>query len=145
MALLPDGINIGADTEVIYEDYPTYTFYVDPLTKQIRGMTDGLQAMVQAVEIILSIERFVYQIYTPNSGVEFEGLIGEPYGFVISELRRRIEDSFVPDTRIIEATDFRFEAHPLEGVLVVNFTVITVFGNFPYELDVPLEEADANG
>lgn len=133
MALLPEGINIGADTEVVFEDYPTYTYYVDPLTKQINGMTDGLQAMVQAVEIIMSVERYMFQIYTKNFGIEFEGLIGERFGFVISELKRRIKDAFTPDTRIEEARDFKFEARPEEGVLVVSFNVITVFGDFQYE------------
>lgn len=141
MATLPEGVNIGADTTVVYEDYPTNTYYVNPMTKQIQGMTDGLAAMVQAVEIILSVERFMFQIYTPNFGVEFEGLIGEPFGFVISELKRRIAEAFVPDNRIIEARDFRFEPQPLEGILTVYFNVYTVFGDFPYELDVSVEDA----
>lgn len=143
MALLPEGINIGADTEVTFEDYPTNTYYVNPRTKQIQGMTDGLQAMVQAVEIILSVERFKYQIYSPNFGVEFEGLIGEPFGFVISELKRRIRDAFVPDNRIVEARDFKFTAEPLEGILTMEFVVITVFGNFPYEVDVEIDQLAA--
>lgn len=133
MALLPEGINIGADTEVVFEDYPTYTYYVDPLTKQINGMVDGLSAMVQAVEIIMSVERYMFQIYTKNFGIEFEGLIGESYGFVMSELKRRIRDAFVPDNRIVEARDFKFEAEPVQGILTLSFTVITVFGDFLYE------------
>lgn len=136
MALLPDGVTIGADTEVVFEDYPTNTFYVDPLTKQINGMTDGLEAMVQAVEIIMSVERYKFQIYSKNFGIEFEGLIGESFGFVISELKRRVQDAFVPDNRIEEARDFRFEAHPEDGVLIMSFSVITVFGNFQYETTI---------
>lgn len=136
MALLPEGVTIGADTEVVFEDYPTNTFYVDPLTKQINGMTDGLEAMVQAVEIIMSVERYKFQIYSKNFGIEFEGLIGESFGFVISELKRRVQDAFVPDNRIEEARDFRFEAHPEDGVLIMSFSVITVFGNFQYETTI---------
>lgn len=132
MATLPEGVTIGADTDVTFEDYPTYTYYVDPLTRQISRMTDGLEAMVQAVEIIMSVERYKFQIYTPNFGIEFEGLIGEPFGFVISELKRRINDALSVDNRITETKDFVFDAEPLEGELTLSFTVVTVFGDFEF-------------
>lgn len=138
MALLPEDINIGAEVDVIFEDYPTNTYYVDPLTHQIQRFTDGLEAMTQAVEIILYVERYKFQIYTPNFGVEFEGLIGEPYGFVMSEIKRRIQDAFFPDTRIIEARDFVFNPQPENGDLIVEFVVVTVFGNFPYQTSISM-------
>ena len=40
----------------------------------------GLAAVRQAVEIILSVERFRWQVYRPYSGMQWEGLIGQDPG-----------------------------------------------------------------
>jgi hypothetical protein len=93
-------------------------------------MTDGLTAMRQAVAIILGVERYRHEIYTPNAGVElFDGLIGAEYGFVVSELRRRIDDAFVPDVRILGTSDWVFEQSDKNSI-TASFTVNTVFGGF---------------
>lgn len=134
---LPEGSTIGPDIEFI--EYPTVTYYKDPITKQLRGTVDGLEAMTQAVEIILSIERYKFQIYTPNDGVEFEGLLGNEYGFVTSELKRRITDAFVPDIRILGVEDFTFSPiDPQENSIIVTFTVRTVYGYIPQRIGVAL-------
>ncbi|MDR0905754.1 MAG: DUF2634 domain-containing protein [Oscillospiraceae bacterium] len=138
MATLPAPIEgVGVDTLVDFEDYPTFTFYIDPITNTVRGMTDGHQAMVQAVEIALSVERYMFQIYTPNSGVELRGLIGEDYGFITSELKRRIKEAFIPDNRVTSVDDFVFT--PLEnGAITATFVVHTVYGDINSEMGVTL-------
>lgn len=137
MSILPGAVsNINIDTDIEFKDYPTYTYFVDPVSNQIRGMANGLKAMTQAVEIILSIERYKFSIYTANTGVEFDGLIGQEYGYVISELKRRINDSFVPDNRIVRTENWDFEFKASTQSLIVSFLVITVFGSIPEELEV---------
>lgn len=138
---LPSGGTIAIDTEIIYQDQPTITYYVDPVSKQIRGFTDELSAMQQAVEIIMSVERYKFSIYTANFGTEFEGLIGDEYGYVTSELRRRIEDAFVPDTRILSTSEWTFDFDSASESLTVSFFVHTVFGNLFYTSTL-IEEAD---
>jgi hypothetical protein len=127
--MLPE-IDIDLNVDVDFQDYPTHTFYVDPFTRQVRGMEDGIPAMRQAVEIILGVARFRHEIYTPNAGIElFEGLIGADYGFVVSELRRRVDDAFIPDNRIIGTSDWEFEQIGNDSI-TASFTVDTVFGAF---------------
>jgi len=128
--MLPETPDISLSDVIEFQDYPTNTFYIDPITRQVRGMQDGLPAMRQAVEIILGVERYRHEIYTLNSGTElFNGLIGTEYGFVASELRRRIDDAFVPDNRILGTSDWIFE-QPDNDTITATFTVNTVFGNF---------------
>ncbi len=57
-------------------------------TRRIQGEVDGLAAVRQAVEIILNVERFRWQIYRPYPGCS-GGLIGQDPGYVASELQRR--------------------------------------------------------
>ena len=113
---------------VIFQDQPTLTWIADPVTRRIRGRGDGWEAIRQAVEIIVSVERFKWQIYTPNLGTE--------PGYAASELQRRLEDAFLPDSRILGIKDFRWT---FSGVsLTASFTVPTVFGDVPAEMEVPL-------
>lgn len=46
--------------------------------------------MEQAIDIILSVERYRYQIFTSNFGNELYKLIGKPREYVISMTKRRI-------------------------------------------------------
>ena len=121
---------------VIFQDQPTLTWIADPVTRRIRGRGDGWEAIRQAVEIIVSVERFKWQIYTPNFGTDYDGLLGTEPGYAASELQRRLEDAFLPDSRILGIKDFTWS---FSGVsLSVRFTVLTVFGDVASGLEVPL-------
>ena len=54
MATLPTG-GTAISQGVTFEEQPSLTWYVDPVSRQIKGTTDGLQAVAQAVEIILNV------------------------------------------------------------------------------------------
>lgn len=134
--MLPNQVDgIGLDTAIEFEDYPTYTFYVDPISQQVLRMEDGLTAMKQAVQIIFSVERYKWQIFSPNAGIELEGLVGMDFGFITSELKRRIEEALIPDNRILGASDFTFKQTDAD-VFFCSCTVNTVFGNFQTELEL---------
>ena len=121
---------------VVFQDQPTLTWIADPVTRRIRGRGDGWEAIRQAVEIIVNVERFKWQIYTPNFGTDYDGLLGTEPGYAASELQRRLEDAFLPDSRILGIKDFTWS---LSGVsLSVRFTVLTVFGDVASGLEVPL-------
>ena len=120
---------------VVFQDQPTLTWIADPVTRRIRGRGDGWEAIRQAVEIIVSVERFKWQIYTPNFGTDYNGLLGTEPGYAASELQRRLEDAFLPDSRILGMKDFTWS---FSGVsLSVRFTVLTVFGDVASGLEVP--------
>lgn len=125
MAALPEGV--GLDVELSVMEQPTNTFLIDWNSKQIAGMDDGLEAMRQAVDIILQNERFRWQIYDSNFGTELEDLPGEEYAYITSELPRRVEEAFSVDSRIISVDNWNFQDKG-DGVLAVSFEVVTVFG-----------------
>lgn len=121
---------------VVFQDQPSLTWIADPVTHRIRGRGDGWEAVRQAVEIIVSVERFKWQIYTPNFGTDYDGLLGTEPGYAASELQRRLEDAFLPDNRILGIKDFSWT---FSGVsLTVSFTALTVFGDVPGGMEIPL-------
>lgn len=70
---------------------------------------DGLEALKQTVETILSVERYKFPIYSWNYGIELDSLIGKSYNYVITEIRRRIEEALEMDDRIETVDNFEFE------------------------------------
>ena len=77
MAVLPESGTAPMQTP---GRQPSRTWHIDQETARIRGEADGLEAVRQAVEIILNTERFSWQIYKPYSGMQWAGLIGEDRG-----------------------------------------------------------------
>lgn len=130
MATLPEGV--GLDVELAAVEQPTNTFLIDWNSKQIAGMDNGLEAMRQAIDIILQNERFRWQVYDSNFGTELEDLPGEESAYIISELPRRIEEAFSADSRIISVDDWGFQEKG--GTLEVSFTVATVYGTINEEV-----------
>lgn len=136
MAITPlDGPVSLSNTLQIVEQ-PTLTYYVDPATRRIRGMADGLTAMQQAVEIMLRVERYRWQIYGPYFGAELDNLIGLDSGYVAAELLRRVRDAFSVDSRILSVEDYKYTYK--DGVLTASFTVRTIFGNLEQTLEVTI-------
>lgn len=126
--------NVGLASEIRYEDMPTNTFIIDRASGQVKGMGDGLEAMRQAVDIILHTERFRWQIYNQNFGSELEGLIGDDYEFIAGELPRRIEDAFSVDSRIRKVGNYVFSRQG--DTVKMTFDVSTVYGVIPGEVSI---------
>lgn len=130
---LPQNVGINASLE--YTELPTTTFIIDWSSRQIAGIGTGLDAMRQAVEIILANERFRWQIYDSNFGVELEELIGDDLDYIKAEIPRRIEEAFSVDSRILSVDNYVFtETSP--GVLSVSFDVQTVYGAIQEEVSI---------
>ena len=125
MATLPKS-EIDQSKGVVFRDQPSLTWIADPVTRRLRGRGDNYEAVRQAVEVIVNVERFRWQIYSPNFGIELDGLLGNDPGFAASELQRRLSDAFLPDSRILGISDFSYTFE--NGVLTAEVTVNTVFG-----------------
>lgn len=122
-------------TEKITErKYPNKTYKINIDKNRISGYTDELDAVIQAVYLILSTERYQYIIYSWDYGVELLDLIGKPMPYVKSELPRRISEALTQDNRIEKVVDFKFETKGKK--LLVTFTVVSKIGNIPTELEV---------
>ena len=109
------------------EEQPSYTYKLDIDKGRIRGMTDEADAMLQAVYLILSVERYQYPIYSFNYGVELADLIGQPKDYVMSEAKRRITEALTQDDRIESVDGWAFET--TKKSVIVTFVVHTIFGD----------------
>lgn len=130
---LPDSSLFNYKSEAL--DYPTETFLLDMDTGSVSHVGGGLEAMKQAVWFALNTERYAYQIYSPNFGAELNGLIGKPPEYVTSMLKRRIQETFSGDARILSVDDFSFDISEADTVRCV-FQIYTVYGSFPSEVRV---------
>lgn len=134
MALVPTN-DIQLDLEDIEEETePSLTWKIDFETGRITGMIDKLEAVKQAVHVILQTERYEHLIYSFDFGTELKGLFGMSPIFVESDLERRISEALEQDDRIQGIENFQAE---IKGdSIVARFTVITDYGSFDYEQEV---------
>lgn len=136
MAVLPtSSINITGG--VNFQNQPSLSWYINKETNRIEGTVDGQAAVRQAVEIILHVERFRWQIYRPYSGMEWDGLIGQDPGYVGAELQRRVIDALTVDDRVTGISDYDYTVDG--SSLSAVFTVNTVYGSIAESLEVPLQ------
>ena len=98
------------------------------------GYIDGLDSVAQAIQLILSTERYKHIIYSWDYGVELFDLIGKPMPYVMSELPRRIKEALTQDNRIDDVVNFEFTKNGKK--LHVTFTVVTNLGNLSSALEV---------
>ena len=85
---------------------PSLTWRINEEKAEVRGETDELDAMRQAVSKILQTARYRYAVYDWNYGVELEDLYGKNVSYVIPELKRRIEDALLADDRVTAGAGF---------------------------------------
>lgn len=135
MAILPTS-SIDLTGGVEFQSQPSLSWYINKKTNRIEGTVDGQAAVRQAVEIILHVERFRWQIYKPYSGMEWEGLIGQNPGYVGAELQRRLVDALTVDDRVTGISNYKYTVDG--NSLYATFTVNTVYGSFDESQEVTL-------
>lgn len=136
---------INLADELVYSDAvenddvvsePSKTYHV--FNNRIAGFTTDLGAVAQAIEKILSTERFQHPIYSDNYGIELETLIGQDYGLVQAEIERIVKEAMLSDDRVIEITDLTLSKSEQKDSAVLRFNVNTVYGQLNYESQVGL-------
>ncbi len=103
--------------------------------QEINGFCDELEALEQVIYKILSTERYKYNIYSWNYGIELDNLFGKPVNYVVLELEKRIKDALMIDNRIKDITNFAYDVKR-RNVVIVNFDVITIFGDISIKKEV---------
>jgi len=103
---------------------------------RINGYTDDLQAVAQAIYLILSTERYKFIIYSWDYGVELVDLFGKPIPYVMAELPRRIKEALIQDNRIDDVINFEFEKNGKR--LYTTFTVVSNVGKISTALEVEI-------
>lgn len=119
------------------EEEPSLTWKLNFDSGRVAGMVDGIDAVRQAVYCILNTERYESLAYSWDYGVEFMDLFGEPMGYVLPELERRVKEALTQDDRIEDVTDFSFDLSG-KGVVKMAFTVKTIYGNTDEKKEVAI-------
>ncbi|MBQ3614604.1 MAG: DUF2634 domain-containing protein [Anaerotignum sp.] len=112
------------------------TWRISEERAEARGTVDELEAMKQAVWKILQTERYRYEIYDWNYGLELEELYGKNKTYVIPELKKRIEEALLADDRVTAVTDFSFVQE--KNSVTAEFMVHTIFGEIRAERAVDI-------
>lgn len=132
--MIPKNESILMDYEI--EQIPSRTYNILMEQKKIVGKCTGLDAVKQAVYLILNIERYDWIIFSWNYGIELRDLFGKPIPFVLPELKRRITEALLQDDRIKSVDDFDFEVN--RNKVHCLFTVYSDLGSFEEEMDVEI-------
>lgn len=90
--------SLNRDLEII--SYPTKTYKLRE--NQITGKVDDIEAIKQAVEHILKIERYAYLIYDDNYGVELQKYIGESKEYLEATIEDTLKEALTQDDRILD-------------------------------------------
>lgn len=118
------------------EIMPSKTFKMNFNTLTITGTIDEVEAVAQAVYLILNTERYEWLIHSWNYGVELHNLIGQPVDFCIPEIERRVREALLQDDRITAVENFEFTVNK-KKVLTI-FTVVSIFGAINTETEVEI-------
>lgn len=102
------------------------------LNGRVVGWIDNKQALRQAVEKLLHTERYTYEIYTDEYGIELQALIGASFDLVEAEISRIIKEALLVDERIVEVTDITVQKLDSTSLLV-SFNVQSIFGTLAFE------------
>lgn len=129
--MLPENAIIN-DFKLINETSSTY--HLDYANNAISGKFDGIEAIKQAIYIMLNTERYKYPIYDWNYGSDLQSLIGAEKSFAIPEIERRITDVLMRDSRIVSVTNFSFS--DCKSSVTVHFTVNTMLGSMHMQHEV---------
>lgn len=133
MATLPEVV--GFDTDIVIASQPSKTWIIDRSTMQVTCMDDGLEAVRQAVEIALDVERFRWTIYSANFGSELDELAGQDEALITAEIPRLVEGALSQDDRVVQVDGYRF-TRTGPSSMHVSFTVHTVFGDLTEEMQI---------
>lgn len=111
------------------------TYRVDFGNGRILGMTDGLEAVEQAIKLALLTPRFECLIYSDRYGSEVKSAMGSGESdedYLNTVLPFMIEDALLADSRILEVSDIEIEL--VDDEARVGFTASTIFGDITLDM-----------
>ena len=77
----------------VEENKPSRTFRLDHRWQVVRGTIDQIEAVEQAIYLILNVERYEWPIYSWDYGVELQDLIGQHPDYCKVEIQRRVSEA----------------------------------------------------
>ena len=133
MATLPNVA--GFSTDIVVASQPSKTWIIDRNTMQVACMNEGLEAVRQAVEIALNVERFRWTIYSANFGAELDDLVGQDEALITAEIPRLVDGALSMDDRVVQVDGYVF-TRTGPSSMHVSFTVHTVYGDLTEEMQI---------
>ena len=100
-------------------------------------MVDGKQAVAQAIDLMLSVERWRYAVFSADYGCELSLYWGKNERPTKELLRLLVEEALMEDDRILSISDF--SADIFGDTVHLSFVANTVFG------DIGVERSDNIG
>ena len=130
-----DAINLDV-FEFTEDTSLTYALNMDTL--KIQDKNDRLDAMVQAIYLLVNTQLDKYLIYSMERrfGWDYEDLIGMPASYCVPEIERRLKEALLLDTRITDVGNFEFDINKNE--IHVTFQVGTIFGQATIQTNVSI-------
>ncbi len=112
------------------------TYKLIYLKDRLKGFTDEIEALKQAIYFILNTERYDYLIYDWNYGFQIKDLIGQNPNDILQTIQARISDALIQDTRITEVSNFSFDV--IKNKVKTTFTIKSIFGDLQQEVNINL-------
>lgn len=130
--------DLDSDVGFDFEEEPSLTYSMNSEKNIFVGKVDGVEAIRQSVLKTINTERYEFEIYSWNYGIELQDLYGKDLPYVMSEIKQRIIDALLVDDRIESVDDFEVEKIR-NGKLHIQFTVTTTRqDNFTIESEVDI-------
>lgn len=132
-------IILSAPVETVEEaqEAPSKTYRLDLDRGRIVGTIDGIEAVRQAIQKAMITPRFKCLIYDNQYGSEIEETIvakDADEDYVRATAEGFIRDALLPDSRIIDISDFEFDF--IGDSAHIKFTAETIFGQTDIEEDI---------
>lgn len=131
--MIPKSASVELETQ---QNQPSLTYGLDFEKGIIKGQIDGLEAVEQAILLMLSTERFEYVIHSWNYGVEFGAILGSSSEFIYLEIEQYIREALIIDDRIESVETFQFTRS--KNSILVSFVVKTIYGDLSTEREVSI-------
>lgn len=114
------------------ESEPSLTYKLDFENKIVQTvMVDEKEALKQAIYKILHTERYAYDMYDWDYGIEMADYIGQDIDEVLPDIQNAIEDALTADDRI-ESVDY-IEVEQEKGKLYISMQINTIYGELEVE------------
>lgn len=126
--LLPSNpFELSTADSALKERIPSRTWRIDFASNRIYGFIDDSESVLQAIHLIFVNERYAYEIFTSNYGIELENLFGREMDFVLAVIENRIRDAILADDRVLGLNRFEAEVTDRESIEVYCL-ITTIFG-----------------
>lgn len=117
-------------------EIPTNTHKIVYDKERVHGHVAGIEALKQAIYLILHTERYKHPIYSWRYGIELLDLIGFDPLLAIPEIKRRITEALTQDDRILSVDEFEFSIN--KKIVHTKFVVSTIYGGIDFETEVSI-------